>query len=277
MADRRRRHRRNDTGLEPGERRIRGSLACGPVLDVELAHREVPRVAGREPAADRERGRCDEAIGLRERLAASGQLTAPRAGLPALARCPKGSASSPARAASTRSSSPGRRPLAISSTSTAHAQGKSPRSWRRRRRSVVPGRPRSTSMRTVVSSRTRAISRRGGRPRRAACAPRRRDPPPRHGPAPGSSRPRTHQLPALLVLERPPERLHDERAASPGPDPAIELADELVVQVYVHSHTHKSPMSRVAPYAESGDVGAHCAGAWVCATMQASGAVRPSG
>src|SRR5438093_13082511 len=57
--------------------------ADGPVLEGELAHREVFRVAGREPAAERECRRCYEAVCLSKCAAATGELAAPLPGLPA--------------------------------------------------------------------------------------------------------------------------------------------------------------------------------------------------
>src|SRR5438132_6358708 len=54
-----------------------------PVLEGELVHRKVFRVAGREATAKRECRSCHEAVRLRKRAAASGEHTPPLSGLPA--------------------------------------------------------------------------------------------------------------------------------------------------------------------------------------------------
>lgn len=56
--------------------------ADGPVLEGELAHRKVFRVAGREPAAKRECRRRYEAVRLSKCAAAPGELAPPLSGLP---------------------------------------------------------------------------------------------------------------------------------------------------------------------------------------------------
>ena len=58
--------------------------ADGPVLEHDLAHREISRIAGREPAAKREGGRGHEAVRLRKRAPAPGELAPPFTCLPAL-------------------------------------------------------------------------------------------------------------------------------------------------------------------------------------------------
>ena len=57
-----------------------------PMLDRELSHREIARVPGREPAAQRKRGSRKEAVGLGERAAASSVVAAPLARLPPFGR-----------------------------------------------------------------------------------------------------------------------------------------------------------------------------------------------
>ena len=47
------------------------------MLDHQLSHREVFRIAGREPCGDRDSGRGDEAIGLAQRDALRGELAPP--------------------------------------------------------------------------------------------------------------------------------------------------------------------------------------------------------
>jgi hypothetical protein len=43
-------------------------------------------------------------------------------------------------------------------------------------------------------------------------------------------------IPTLLVVERAPDDLGDERTAAPGAYAPVELRDEIVVESYVHSH-----------------------------------------
>lgn len=45
-------------------------------------------------------------------------------------------------------------------------------------------------------------------------------------------------VPAALILERTPHGLGDEGAATSASDPAVELRDQLVVEVYVQAHAH---------------------------------------
>jgi hypothetical protein len=59
------------------------SVANGPVLEGEIAHRKILRIAGREPTAKRECRRCYEAVRLSKCAAASGELAPPLSGLPA--------------------------------------------------------------------------------------------------------------------------------------------------------------------------------------------------
>jgi hypothetical protein len=54
------------------------------VLDRELPHRKVPRIAGREAAAERERSRGDETVGLSQGAASLGEPAAPFPRLPTL-------------------------------------------------------------------------------------------------------------------------------------------------------------------------------------------------
>lgn len=46
-------------------------------------------------------------------------------------------------------------------------------------------------------------------------------------------------IPPAVVLERSAHRLRDERAPTASAHPAIEACDQLVVEVYVQTHSHK--------------------------------------
>jgi len=82
---------RSDGGIgpasgQPRHERIRHLLADWPVLDPELGHREVLRVAGCEPTADGERSGRDKTIRLGQRHATGGKPPPPGPGAPPLLR-----------------------------------------------------------------------------------------------------------------------------------------------------------------------------------------------
>lgn len=54
------------------------------MLDFDLGHREVPRIASYNSSSSAQRGRRNQTVGLRQRHALSCELPAPYAGLPAL-------------------------------------------------------------------------------------------------------------------------------------------------------------------------------------------------
>ncbi len=153
---------------------------------------------------------------------------------------PSGAIRSPRRSLRTVASSPRRAPRHTSSMLMAHTKGGGDEARTSRSRSAA-GRPRSTSMRTVVSSNRRGTAESAHAPRvGAALTPH----PPRGIGVPRV--PLVSQLaeraqdvvPAPLIVQGATHGLGDECASLAPTKASVELGDEAWIEVYVYSHAH---------------------------------------
>jgi hypothetical protein len=212
--------------------------AHGPVLNNELAHREIPRIAGREPAAERERGGCYEAVRLRKRTAAANGLAPPLSGLPAFSRAQRNDSKAleerTSRAVLARLESANR----LLDIDGARVR----RVLRPAERSQAPARLGASAQQVDQDGR---VEQNGCQLPDAALV----GAPLLAHPLAGVLVPLVtafgdraerglEQPPAVIIVQGALDRLRDVRASAASADTAVELADELVVERYVHSHGH---------------------------------------
>ena len=214
------------------------------MLDGEFAHRKVSRVAGRKPPIQRERRRRHEAVRLRERAAAPGELAPPLSGLPAFgytqrrdSKAGKERASLPVLARPEASN----RLLDVDRTGigriTCTAERQEPRARVRATAKEVDedgrveengrqlpdaaliGAPLlANPLRGILVPLVTAIRDRAER--------------------------RLEQLPAVIVVQRALDRTCDIGTTASRPHPAVELPDEGVAESYVQTHGHSVAHSK---------------------------------
>ena len=208
------------------------------MLDGELAHRKIPRVAGREPTAERERCGRDEAVCLGERTAASRELAAPFAGLPAL-RHTERNGSQPLEERTSRSMLARlESPYRLLDVDRTHVG----RVVRIAERLQTPSRIGTTAEEVDDDSRVEKYS---GQLADTALM----GAPLFANPSAGVFIPvvttvskraqrRFDQLPAMIVVERSFDRIGNVGAAAPSPHTPIKLPHEIVSESYVQTHGH---------------------------------------
>lgn len=221
-----------------GATRLLRLLARGPVLDDNVLHREVPRVAGREPRAHSGRGSGDQAVGLRERHAAVSMLAAPGSG-PGTLGCAE------RRDVKPHEEQPG--PFDLGVAEPAHDlfdidSGRVGQVVRTAQRREPLDRAGSSTEHVDQYGRVEEDGTHSADPPRVGVALR-QHPGGRVG-VPGvrlvvdRADRLLDQRPALLVLQRKPRGALDEPAATARPDTGVQPLDELVIEVHVNSQDH---------------------------------------
>ena len=208
------------------------------MLDRDVAHREIPRIAGCEPAAKRERSGSYEAVRLRECAATARELAPPVTSLPAFF-IPQRCDSKPGKKCASRPM------LALpeSPNRLLNVHGAGVRSVSSTAQGVQAPARLGTAAEEVDEDRRVEENRRQLPDTALIGAPLLANPSggilvPLVTGVGNSAHGRFEQLPAVIVVQRLLDRARDVRAPAASADAPVELADEIVAEGYVQSHGH---------------------------------------